>query len=174
MSDLEIVTRLKHSGTPLPDSGEDALYALGSGGEGEPVETDDGYLGLAPVGTLFPWIDSLGAVSAPAPDSHYLRLCDGTTMSGGNACAHSIWNGKTLPSLSGKFLRGVTGSTGGTGGGSSHSHSISIGDFPTTEVTLCGGSSGKYMLSNNSGTVSTSSASTEPPYYEVRYYLRIY
>ena len=121
---------------------------------------DDGKGGCPFVGAVVLRYDNIGSTDAPTPFSTNWVLLDGSTISGG------IWDAETAPDVDGKYFQAETSSgAGGTGGSSSHDHTISI----STEVisTPCSGT-GEYLV--NSST--TGSSGNTPAYVRMEPWLR--
>ena len=125
MSDLEAVTRLKHIPLAICASIKTAYKQEGDDDSGQAADSASydymalGEFGTAPLGGLVHRIDALGGVSSPSIDTDYWDVCDGGTISGG------AFSGQATPTISDKFLKAVTGSTGGnSSGNSSHRHSF--------------------------------------------------
>lgn len=88
-------------------------------------------------------------------------LCDGSTINKPD----SVLNGKVLPDLTNKLLRGNT-TSGGTGGSNDvHTHNFDdwYGDG--------GNYTGTYVAGKNSMVVSDEEH--QPPYIEVQFYMRV-
>lgn len=115
---------------------------------------------FAPTGCVMAWLKSY--TNTPALPDSWVE-CNGQTLSD----AKSPYNGQVIPDLNGTtdadklFLRGST-SSGGTGGDSTHTHSIN------TAASIGGGTGGNALPSTT-----TNASSSIPPCYEVVWIMRI-
>lgn len=115
---------------------------------------------LPPVGSILPyhisWAGSNGTIPAGWKD------CDGSQIND----VDSPMNNQFVPALNGNsdstklFLKGNT-TSGGTGGSTTHTHTYSLSDYmnPTTNT---------YRAK-----MTFKTASTIPPYFEIRWIMRI-
>lgn len=113
-----------------------------------------------PIGAILNWLKSFtGTPSIPAG----FKECDGTAVSDAN----SPLNGQTVPNLNGgnRFTRGTSGTTGTTGGAATHTH--------TDTFASSSNNGSSFHRSDISGTRTTTSASSLPPYYQVVKIIRI-
>lgn len=91
------------------------------------------------------------------------KECNGGTVTD----SESSMNGSTVPNLNGTgdtsriFLRGTSSSVGSTGGNTTHAHSLS------------GSSKGDGNGSPRWGKTTSSDADHIPPYFQVKYIIRI-
>lgn len=118
----------------------------------------DGLSGVPFEGACLFRMDVLSTITATTPNSHNWHALEGGTISGG------IWNTKTAPNLSQKFIRAATGA-GGSGSACSHSHNLNV----SAEVLVgpCAGT-GTYLVTSSS----TQSTSQLPAYYDLEIWIR--
>lgn len=110
-----------------------------------------------PIGSVIAWLKSYA--NTPALPTNFVEM-NGQTLSDGA----SVYDGQVIPDLNGNsnFLRGAT-TSGGTGGGSTHTHSIGTSGSPH----------GTGSNNPTSNVTVTGSGSNLPDYYEVVWILRI-
>jgi hypothetical protein len=116
---------------------------------------------LVPIGVAYPWFKSLAGV--PALPANFVE-CNGQVLNDGE----SPLDGQVIPDLNNAqlFLRGATAS-GGTGGSTSHSHTVDLTGVSAGDP----GSSGGTTVQNN--IYPTSDVNHMPPYYEVVFVMRV-
>lgn len=119
---------------------------------------DGGAQGIVPIGAIIPWLKSFTNVPTlitQGLDTRFVE-CDGTVI----ADTDSPLNGETLPNLQGgEFVKGNT-TSGGTGGATTHSHTIPLGSGI--------GSTGTTQYNPN-----TSTDNHLPPFHDVVWLMRI-
>ena len=110
-----------------------------------------------PIGAILPWVKTLTGLALPGT---FLE-CDGTNI----VDADSPMNGQALPNLSGNnyHLRGNS-TSGGTGGGTSHGHSLSTSGRGRGMI----GDAATFVTSTSTG-----GASSLPSYYDVVWVMKI-
>ena len=102
--------------------------------------------------------------NTPALPAQFVE-CNGQTLSD----AASVYNGQVIPNLNSnnKFLRGNT-TSGGTGGASTHTHTV---DLSANLTTVSGDNNNANVPFP--GTYTTASADHTPPYMNVVWVMRI-
>ena len=144
------------------------------------VEKESRSIGDVPIGGIVSWAKTLSGV--PNLAEGWVE-CDGSVL----VDALSPLNGQTIPDLNGGvFMRGDT-TSGGTGGSTTHTHSLEtdqetgltaqgqyIGKTGTDNSLLDvydggGASTVEVLLGKTAG----ASVSTEPPYYNIVWIMRV-
>jgi len=105
---------------------------------------------IPPIGSIMGWTKSFGGVPQTIPTGW--MECDGSTIDD----ADSPMDNTTVPDLTGGQLTRGNSTSGGTGGGDTHTHGVQAG--------------GGYGHNGNSRIHSTENS--VPPYYEVVWIIR--
>lgn len=116
------------------------------------------------VGTVKSYLKSFTAIPSNNLTAFW-KECDGSSLSD----AESPLNGQTLPNLNAgtyRILRGAA-TSGGTGGGDTHSHQVSTATSAATGAGVCRG------WDITSAPFFTDAGSTLPAYYEVVFIMKV-
>ena len=123
----------------------------------------------APVGSVMAWLKNY--TNTPTLPIGWVE-CNGQTLSD----VDSVYNGQVIPNLNGdnRFLRGNS-TSGTTGGATTHTHTVTTGAASSTLNYAVSGSGLIISPSSHthSGTTANNNVSTEPPYMNVVWIMRV-